>query len=68
LSQIKPQPASQGSEASRHLDVVALEILHAPSHVEREIKHPLLVIAVRAHSRLFPDLTVMRRKLILRIS
>ena len=31
--------------AGGHFQIVALEILHAPAHVEREIEHPLLVVA-----------------------
>ena len=34
--------------ARRHLDVVALEVLHPPAHVKREIEHPLLVVAFRS--------------------
>jgi hypothetical protein len=32
--------------ALRHLDVVALEVLHAAAHVEREVEHPLLIVAL----------------------
>ena len=34
--------------ARRHFDVVALEVLHPPAHVQRKIEHPLLVIAFRS--------------------
>ena len=34
----------------RHFQVVALEVLHAPAHVEREIEHPLLVVALEVRS------------------
>ena len=34
--------------ARGHLDVVALEILHPPAHVERQVEHPLLIVALRS--------------------
>jgi hypothetical protein len=32
--------------AGRHFDVVALEVLHPAAHVEGEVEHPLLVVAL----------------------
>ena len=36
------------ARTSRHLDVVTLEVLHAAAHVQREVEHPLLVVALCA--------------------
>jgi hypothetical protein len=40
--------------AFRHLEIVALEILHTPAHVQREIEHPLLIVSSGPHGRLVP--------------
>ena len=34
--------------ARRHLEIVALEILYPPAHVERQVEHPLLIVALRS--------------------
>jgi hypothetical protein len=32
--------------ARRHFDIVAFEVLHSSAHVQRQVEHPLLVIAL----------------------
>ncbi len=34
--------------AVRHFEIVAFEILNTAAHVEREIEHPLLIVALRS--------------------
>ncbi len=33
--------------AGGHFQVIAFEVLHPPAHVQREVEHPLLIVALR---------------------
>src|SRR4051812_43877462 len=49
--------------AGRELGRVAFEVLHSSAHVEREIEHPLLVVALRAQVADHPTSPVLNAAL-----